>query len=95
LIRHGRIKYERQNKEEHCMEQTLEHHIRERAYTLWLATGCADGNAEQHWLAAEREVLACLTGTLVPQGPAAPKARKTRMTGRSTKPRARAAGSSK
>jgi Protein of unknown function (DUF2934) len=40
------------------MEQTLEHRIRERAYEIWNANGRSDGQAEQHWLAAERELLA-------------------------------------
>jgi Protein of unknown function (DUF2934) len=40
------------------MEQALEHRIRERAYEIWNANGRADGEAEQHWLAAERELLA-------------------------------------
>jgi hypothetical protein len=39
------------------MEQSL-HRIRERAYEMWNASGRADGQADQHWLAAEREVLA-------------------------------------
>ena len=38
--------------------QDLEHTIRERAYHLWVADGCNDGNADQHWLVAQREVLA-------------------------------------
>ncbi len=40
------------------MPQDLEHTIRERAYLLWVADGCRDGESERHWLAAEREVLA-------------------------------------
>ena len=40
------------------MQQTLEHRIRERAYQIWHANGQADGQADQHWLAAEREILA-------------------------------------
>jgi hypothetical protein len=40
------------------MDQTLERRIRERAYEIWTAHGCVHGQAEQHWLAAEREVLA-------------------------------------
>jgi hypothetical protein len=39
------------------MEQSL-HRIRERAYEMWNASGRMDGQADQHWLAAEREVLA-------------------------------------
>jgi hypothetical protein len=40
----------------------LENRIRERAYDMWIAHGCVHGQAEQHWLAAEREVLATLAG---------------------------------
>jgi hypothetical protein len=36
----------------------LEQTIRERAYQLWIESGCLDGNAETHWLSAQREVLA-------------------------------------
>ena len=32
--------------------------IRERAYHLWIADGCRDGNAGGHWLIAQREILA-------------------------------------
>ena len=39
------------------MEHTLEHRIRQRAYEIWNADGRADGKADEHWLAAEREVL--------------------------------------
>jgi len=39
------------------MEQTLEHRIRQRAYEIWHTNGCAEGSADEHWLAAEREVL--------------------------------------
>jgi hypothetical protein len=35
----------------------LEQRIRERAYEIWNADGRADGRANEHWLAAEREVL--------------------------------------
>jgi hypothetical protein len=38
--------------------QDLEQAIRERAYHLWTADGHRDGNAETHWLTAQREVLA-------------------------------------
>ena len=40
------------------MEQMLEQRIRIRAYEIWHSQGCAEGNADEHWLAAEREVLA-------------------------------------
>jgi hypothetical protein len=42
------------------MEPTLEHRIRQRAYEIWDARGRADGSADEHWLAAEREVLSSL-----------------------------------
>jgi len=43
------------------MENALEHRIRERAYEIWNADGRADGKADEHWLAAERELLASLS----------------------------------
>ena len=42
------------------MEQDLSDRIRARAYEIWVASGSRDGEAEQHWLAAEREVRAAL-----------------------------------
>jgi hypothetical protein len=42
--------------------QDLEQSIRERAYHLWIADGCRDGNADAHWLSAQREVLASALG---------------------------------
>jgi hypothetical protein len=46
------------------MDQSLEKRIRERAYEIWTAQGCGHGQADQHWLAAEREVLAASTAAL-------------------------------
>ena len=43
------------------MEQSLHHRIRERAYEMWNGGGRIDGQADQHWLTAEREVLAEMT----------------------------------
>ena len=43
------------------MNQSLENQIRERAYEIWTAQGCMHGQAEQHWLAAEREILTAAT----------------------------------
>ena len=77
------------------MELSLEQRVRERAYALWLETGCAEGNAEQHWLAAEREVLAVMTSqmpaTIAAEAPVARKPSKSRATPTTAKPRARAA----
>jgi DUF2934 family protein len=39
--------------------------IRERAYEIWVASGYRDGQAEQHWLAAEREILLALQDAAV------------------------------
>jgi hypothetical protein len=40
------------------MDQNLTQRIRERAYELWAASGCPTGQSEQHWHAAETEILA-------------------------------------
>jgi hypothetical protein len=40
------------------MQENIENQVRERAYHLWLAAGCREGESAQHWLIAEREVLA-------------------------------------
>jgi hypothetical protein len=37
--------------------QDLDQAIRERAYHLWIESGCEAGNADAHWLAAQREIL--------------------------------------
>jgi hypothetical protein len=47
------------------MNQSLEDRIRERAYEIWTAHGCIDGQADQHWLAAERKILARAANALV------------------------------
>ena len=41
----------------------LEEAIRERAYHLWIADGRREGNADIHWLDAQRQVLAAALGT--------------------------------
>lgn len=35
------------------MDQAFELEIRQRAYTIWMAEGMSDGDAERHWLSAE------------------------------------------
>lgn len=68
------------------MEQTLEHRIRERAYEIWHANGCADGNANEHWLAAEREVLsASLALTVASEATATCKAKSPNRAARRAK----------
>jgi hypothetical protein len=44
--------------------RSLESRIRERAYEIWTARGCVQGQDDQHWLAAEREILTEWTATL-------------------------------
>ena len=31
--------------------------VRQRAYKMWVADGCVDGRAHDHWVAAERGLL--------------------------------------
>ena len=40
----------------------LEQAIRERAYHLWIESGCQEGRAEDHWLAAQSSILGALLG---------------------------------
>ena len=61
------------------MENNLEHRIRERAYAIWNEHGRIEGQADQHWLTAERELLTTMVATL-PASTSAP----------SRKPRSRA-----
>jgi hypothetical protein len=42
--------------------QELEQAIRERAYHIWIESGCQEGRAEDHWLAAQRSLLGALLG---------------------------------
>jgi hypothetical protein len=44
--------------------QDIEQAIRERAYHLWLDSGAHDGNAEAHWLAAQRDILSVSLGAI-------------------------------
>jgi hypothetical protein len=44
--------------------QDVEHSIRERAYHLWNDGGRKDGEADAHWLQAQREVLSESLGAL-------------------------------
>jgi hypothetical protein len=62
---------------EQSMDQHLAERIRERAYQIWVASGAPEGEAQQHWLTAEKEILATLT-------PVVPNGRAKRRTGRGT-----------
>ena len=65
------------------MDHSLKKRISERAYEIWAAHGRVDGQADQHWLAAEREILAISAATLPrnatpPTKKAAPRRNKRR-----------------
>jgi len=57
------------------MDHSLKKRISERAYEIGAAHGRVDGQADQHWLAAEREILAISAATL-PRN-AAPQTKKS------------------
>jgi phosphoenolpyruvate synthase/pyruvate phosphate dikinase len=42
----------------HLVPINLDDEIRRRAYELWEQQGCESGHQEEHWLLAEREILA-------------------------------------
>jgi hypothetical protein len=56
--------------------QDLEQAIRERAFDLWIASGCENGNAEIHWLTAQREILGASLSAVGYVTAAKPKASK-------------------
>jgi hypothetical protein len=59
------------------MQNNIEERIRERAYAIWSNSGRTEGQADQHWLVAEREVLTTVT-TALPTAPAKkPRSRAT------------------
>ena len=60
------------------MDQTLTDRIRERAYEIWVAGGCPHGAAEDHWLAAEREILDAPQTALAAQSPMVKKSSRAR-----------------
>ena len=66
------------------MDQNLENRIRERAYEIWTANGRMDGQADHHWLAAEREILAIVAPLPVPKS--APRQEKKPARSTTTKP---------
>jgi len=66
------------------MDHNLEGRIRELAYKIWTAQGCIHGQADQHWLAAEREILAASTAALAVNGDRQQK-RRVRARSNSTK----------
>jgi hypothetical protein len=55
---------------EQVMQQDLSERIRERAYEIWIASGHRDGEADQHWLAAEQEIWFSRRSAAVTKAPA-------------------------
>jgi hypothetical protein len=55
------------------MDHSLKKRISERAYEIWAARGRVDGQADQHWLAAEREILVTSTAALARKPATQPK----------------------
>jgi hypothetical protein len=45
---------------ETSMSHELERRIRDRAYELWATSGYSHGHDEEHWCAAEREIVAVI-----------------------------------
>src|SRR5260221_13033630 len=66
------------------MDQNLEALIRERAYEIWTSRGCVHGQADQHWLAAEREILTASTAALAGK-PGLQKSRRVAARSKGTK----------
>ena len=71
------------------MDHSLENRIRERAYEIWAAHGYVHGQADQHWLVAEREILAASTAALARQS-APQKVRRSPARSKAAKSLARA-----
>jgi hypothetical protein len=65
------------------MEHALEQRIRQRAYEIWDALGRPEGDRDQHWLTAEREILAVSVQKVA--RPIAKKMPSTRKTSRQAK----------
>jgi hypothetical protein len=50
--------------------QDIERTIRERAYQIWIESGRQHGNADGHWLPAQREVVGASLGLIARVSPA-------------------------
>ena len=63
--------------------QDMEQAIRERAYLLWVESGFEQGNADAHWLAAQREILGAslmeIGRVMLTEVPVSTKSKKGRM----------------
>ena len=65
--------------------QDLEQTIRERAYHLWIESGCQHGHADAHWLAAQREVISASLSFIARVSAAANRQKTPRAKGGSRK----------
>ena len=72
------------------MDKSLERRIRERAYEIWNTTGRQPGQADQHWLMAELEVLTTLMAEQVAPQPGAARRPRSRATPTVATPQLRA-----
>jgi hypothetical protein len=68
------------------MNDNLENRIRERAYEIWTAHGCVEGQADHHWLTAEREILATPPAPTPAARKRVPPTKKRRQPARAKKP---------
>lgn len=72
--------------------QNMELAIRERAYHLWQAAGCPEGNSDAFWLSAQREILAASLGAIArvtvadPDAPSTTMVKKPRKTNAASTP---------
>jgi hypothetical protein len=73
------------------MDRTMEQRIRERAYEIWLANGSKDGEADRHWLTAERELLSEMSVTVAAEQQTGRARKSRRRTPTTAKPRVRVA----
>ena len=60
----------RMSQMDRVIDQDSSERIRGRAYEIWIASGYRDGEADQHWLAAEQEILSSLRSATVAKVPA-------------------------
>ena len=70
------------------MDVNLEQQVRARAYELWLRDGMADGRDQDHWRAAEWELMNAHAEAMPTAGPAPapkPKAKSVRTKSAKTK----------
>jgi Protein of unknown function (DUF2934) len=72
------------------MPQAIDQRIRQRAYKIWEALGRPDGESDQHWLTAERELAAEAMALLArPMAKAKSNQRKSPRQAKLTRARAR------